>query len=104
MRIHNMPSYIVCAHWGRLDEAILVRTNNTPSCWRGCLCCVSWPGDGISPHLLELPMSRTGFHGPIGVRAIEVRLYITNSFQSVSALLSPRRSYSITYEKPLYMF
>ena len=49
-------------------------------------------------------MSRTGFHGPIGVRAIEVRPYITNSFQSVSALLSPRRSYSITYEKPLYMF
>ena len=29
----------------------------------------------INPHWLELPLSRTNFHGPKGVRAIEVRLY-----------------------------
>ena len=30
----------------------------------------------VYPHWLELPLSRTNFHGPIGVRAIEVRLYL----------------------------
>ena len=30
----------------------------------------------INPQCLELPMSRTQFHGPIDVRAIEVRLYM----------------------------
>ena len=29
----------------------------------------------MNPHWLELPLSRTNFHGPKGVRAIEVRLY-----------------------------
>ena len=29
----------------------------------------------IDPHWLELPLSRTNFHGPEGVRATEVRLY-----------------------------
>ena len=29
----------------------------------------------INTHTLELPMSGTNFHGPKGVRAIEVRLY-----------------------------
>ena len=30
----------------------------------------------IKPQWLELPMSRTNFHGPKDTRAIEVRLYI----------------------------
>ena len=29
----------------------------------------------INPQWLELPMSRTNFHGPKDIRAIEVRLY-----------------------------
>ena len=29
----------------------------------------------INPQWLELPISRTNFHGPKAVRAIEVRLY-----------------------------
>ena len=29
----------------------------------------------INPQWLELPMSRTNFHGPKDVQAIEVRLY-----------------------------
>ena len=29
----------------------------------------------INPQWLELPMSRTNFHGPKDVRAIEVQLY-----------------------------
>ena len=33
-------------------------------------------GTIINPQWLELPMSRTHFHGPKDVRAIEVRLYI----------------------------
>ena len=32
----------------------------------------------INPQWLELPMSRTNFHGPEDVRAIDVRLYIEN--------------------------
>ena len=36
----------------------------------------SWPGTMIIPQWLELPMSRTLFHGPKGVRAIEIRLYL----------------------------
>ena len=32
----------------------------------------------INPQWLELPMSRTNFHGPKDVRAIEIRLYIEN--------------------------
>ena len=35
----------------------------------------SWTGAMINPQWLELPMSRTNFHGPKDVRAIEVRLY-----------------------------
>ena len=35
----------------------------------------SRPGATINLHWLELPMARTIFHGPKGVRAIEVRLY-----------------------------
>ena len=34
----------------------------------------SRPGAMINPQWLELPMSRTNFHGPKYVRAIEVRL------------------------------
>ena len=30
----------------------------------------------INPHWLELPLSRTNFYGPKGVRATEVRLYM----------------------------
>ena len=35
----------------------------------------SRPGAMINLHWLELPIARTIFYGPIGVRAIEVRLY-----------------------------
>ena len=46
------------------------------------VCCVyslespfaSWPGAMIKSHWLELPISRTYFHGPKDVRAIEVWL------------------------------
>ena len=34
----------------------------------------------INPQWLELPMSRTNFHGPKAVRAIEVRLYVFDFF------------------------
>ena len=36
----------------------------------------SWLSTIINPQWLELPMSRTHFHGPKDVRAIEVRLYL----------------------------
>ena len=32
----------------------------------------------INTHFLELPLSQTNFHGPKGVWAIEVLLYIAN--------------------------
>ena len=37
----------------------------------------SWPGAMINPQWLELPISRTNFHGPKDVRATEVRLYFS---------------------------
>ena len=36
----------------------------------------SWPGAMINTHKLELPLSRTYFHGSKGVRAIEVLQYL----------------------------
>ena len=36
----------------------------------------SWTGAMINPQWLELPMSRTNFHGPKDVWATEVRLYL----------------------------
>ena len=43
----------------------------------------------INPHWLRLPLSRTNFHGPKGVRAIEVRLYLCTE-QQASVSLKPR--------------
>ena len=34
------------------------------------------PGAIINPHWLELPLSRANFHGPKGVRAIEVQFVV----------------------------
>ena len=50
-------------------------TQKIPSCYRNQRdpYYASFPGTIINPHWLELPMSRTNFHGPKGVRAIEVR-------------------------------
>ena len=36
----------------------------------------SWNGAMINPQWLELPMSRTNFHGPKDARAIEIQLYL----------------------------
>ena len=37
----------------------------------------------INTHYIELPLSRTNFHGPKGVRAIEVLLYIVCIIYSI---------------------
>ena len=37
-----------------------------------------WPCVMINPQWLELPISRTNFHGPKDVRATEVRLYVSS--------------------------
>ena len=37
----------------------------------------------INPQWLELPMSRTNFHGPKDVRAIEVRLYFYSLLDAI---------------------
>ena len=73
----------------RLDEAILMRTHNIPSCQRKSnryTYFASWLYTMINIYWLELPLSRTYFHGSRGVRAIEVLLY---SFSCVlSAMVS----------------
>ena len=67
-----------------------MRTHNIPSCYRkskrSLLFHLTW---------LELLLSRTNFHGPKGVRAIIVRLFImrkavqkTNTLCIVALLLS----------------
>ena len=43
----------------------------------------SRPGAMINLHWLELPMTRTIFHGPKDVRAIEVRLYVFRANSSL---------------------
>ena len=55
-----------------------MKTHNIPShsrIWERYPFIASRPGAMINPRWLELPLSRTNFHGPKGVRAIEVRLY-----------------------------
>ena len=54
-------------------------THKIPSCYRNSKrypYYASCPGAIINPHWLELPLSRTNFHGPKVVRTIEVLLYI----------------------------
>ena len=48
----------------------------------------SRPGAKINLHWLELPMARTIFHGPKGIRAIKVRLYIENRIAHAQTALS----------------
>ena len=63
--------YIVCT--------IPMRTHNIHSYWRKSKrypYYASWPGAMINTHQLELPLFRTYFHSPKGVRAIEIRLYL----------------------------
>ena len=48
----------------------------------------SSPGAIINPHWLELPLFRTNFHGPKGVQAIEVLLYIKkNSLDNIPTFI-----------------
>ena len=49
-----------------------------------------WSGAIINPHWLELPLSRTNFQGPKGVRAIEVLLYLWLVAQSQGTLILAR--------------
>ena len=37
----------------------------------------------INPHWLKLPLSQTNFHGPKGVRAIEVQLFMKTSMLTI---------------------
>ena len=66
----------------RIEEAILMSTLNIQLLCRRLIdfpelaIFASRPGAMINLHWLELPMARTIFQGPKGVRAIEVRLYI----------------------------
>ena len=56
---------------------------------------VSWYGTNNNPPWLELPLSRTNFHSPKGVRAIEVRMYLEKLY-----LQSTINSHSINiYER-----
>ena len=42
----------------------------------------------LAPDWLELPLSRTNFHGTKGVRAIEVRLYFTGEKSTLMDAIS----------------
>ena len=45
-------------------------------------------------HLLELPLSRTYFHGPKDVRAIEVRLYVYDNYYTIMVSEITNRSFA----------
>ena len=72
--------YVVCTHQNHLIKAILMSTLNIQLLCRKSkrfpklFLFASWPGAMINPQWLELPISRTNFHGPKDVRAIEVWL------------------------------
>ena len=76
--------YVVCTHWNRLFEAILMSSLNIQLLCRRSLdfqelaIFASWPSTMINLHWLELSMTRTIFHGLKGVRAIEVWLYFVS--------------------------
>ena len=66
----------MCTHQNRLNEAILMRTHNIPSCYRKSKkSYASRPGAIINSYWLGLPLSRANIHGRKGVRANEVRQY-----------------------------
>ena len=77
-----MELYVVCTHYNHLNEVILMSTLNIQSLCRKSKrfpklsLFASWTGAMINPQWLELPMSRTNFHGPKDVRAIEVQLFL----------------------------
>ena len=62
-----------------------MRTHNIPSYWRKSIrnpYNAIWSGSIINNQWLELPLPRTKFYSPIGVRAIEVRLYVQPEYDS----------------------
>ena len=63
-----------------------MRTHNIPSCYRKSKRSSLVLLTLINPHWLELPLSRTNFHGPKGVRVIEVRLYFTIKSRDIFAV------------------
>ena len=72
--------YVVYSHKNHLVEAILMRTLTIPLFYRRLkrrlksFSFASKPGAMINPQCLELPMSRTHFHGSKEIRAVEIRL------------------------------
>ena len=77
MRTHNKPSCLKKIKMISILILLTLRYNN--------------------PHWLELSLSRTNFHGPIGVRATEVRLYMrfffsTCDFSKRTVVISPKKS------------
>ena len=67
-----MKLYVVCGDSNEYTQNTIRRWKRFP--WIIAICfltCVM-----INPQWLELPMSRTNFHGPKDVRAIDVRLYL----------------------------
>ena len=65
----------------------------------------SRPGAMINLHWLELPMARTLFHGPKGVRAIEVRLYfVKNVFKNVRSNIVRLRTGVLTGFTNIHFF
>ena len=68
--------YMVCTRWGDSNEStqytfILKKIEKISLLYH-----LTWRI--INPKWLELPLSRTNFHSPKGVRANEVRLYMVN--------------------------
>ena len=61
-----------------------------------------WFGTIINPQWLEPPMSRTNFHGPKDVRAIEIRLYLVKFWNKYSkglrySTIQDKYGYDLTF-------
>ena len=64
----------------------------------------SWPSVMINPQLLELPISRTNFHGPKDVWAIKVRLYLHENICSGYSLEVPWHGASNEYLQHMFLW
>ena len=86
-------------HWGNSNE--YTQHTITVENWKDFTklsLFASWNGAMINPQWLELPMSRTNFHGPKDVRAIEVQLYMQMSLLDNILTWNAVQTFSIHYK------
>ena len=90
-----MKLYAVCTHsWVHTAYNLCVEKRNY---FPKLSLFATWPGATINPQWLKLPISRTNFHGPKDVRAIEVWLYLEISSRLILKISAKTDSTAQTF-------